>query len=240
MFKIVRPVIIVVENTPVVVSEIKEIVKSIKRGCFWEEFEITVDIFEILTDTTDKEPCFVNYKDVSYFPKIVDNKDIKTVDINHLFDYLCKFEFLNKSHLYVQPIVLFALDGSVDYSFCEEKLVKFRESYIYSDSLRPVTFSGFEVREERHERVINAFLNKGGKNEAEPDTFLAFSPYSAFTYAFWLMGTFPKGETDIIIEPPFPTDIVIRNGEIFREKTKSPLKIARWKKELQEYNRFCR
>ena len=70
-----------VENTSVVVSDIKKIVASINKGCFWEEFEITVDFFEILTDTTDKEPCFVNYKDVSYFPKIVDNKDIKTVDI---------------------------------------------------------------------------------------------------------------------------------------------------------------
>lgn len=238
MFKRVRPVIIVVENTPIVVSDIKQIIESINKGCFWEEFEIAVDVFNILTDTPNKEPCFVNYKDVSYFPKIVDSKELKIVDLNPLFDYLCKFEFLNKSHLYVQPIVLFAMDGSVDYSFDEERFEKFRKSYIYSDSLRPVTFSGLEFREKRHIRVINALLNKGGKNETEPDTFLAFAPYSAFTYAFWLMETFPKGETDVIIEPPFPTDVVIRNGEILREKTKSPNKIAKWKKEMREYHQY--
>ena len=145
MFKRIRPVIIVVENTPGIVSDVQKIFESISKGYFWEDFEITVNVFEILTDTPCKEPCFVNYKDVLYSPQIVDSKDINTVDLNPLFDYLCKFDFLNKRHKYVQPIVLFAMDGSVNYRFDDEKLCKFRKSYIYSDSLRPLSFRSFKL-----------------------------------------------------------------------------------------------
>lgn len=126
MFKRVRPVIIAVENTTEVVPKIREIIEDINDGEFWEDFEITVDIFEILTDTVDKEPCFVNYKDVSYFPRVVENKDKKIVDLNPLLVYLQKFEFLRKKHLYVQPVVLFALDGTNEYSFDTEKLCDFK------------------------------------------------------------------------------------------------------------------
>ena len=106
MINRIRPVIIVVENTPMVVSAVKKIFESINKGYFWEDFEISVDVFEILTDTPNKKPCFMNYKDASYSPKIVDSKNINTVDLNPLFDYLCKFEFLNKSHIYVMTFLL--------------------------------------------------------------------------------------------------------------------------------------
>lgn len=236
VFERVRPVIIVVENTPGVVSDVKKIFESINKGYFWEDFEITVDVFEILTDVANKEPCFVNYKDVSYFPKIVDSKDFKTVDLNPLFDYLCKFEFLNKNHIYVQPIVLFALDGSVNYSFDDENLCNFKKSYIYSDSLRPLSFRHFDRIGDKHRQTIDALMNKG--KAARP--FLAFAAYTCLTYAFWLIETMPKGETDVIVPPSFPTDVIIKNGEICRRRTKSIKKIARWKNEIQEYNRRYR
>lgn len=234
MINRIRPVIIVVENTPMVVSAVKKIFESINKGYFWEDFEITVDVFEILTDTPNKEPCFVNYKDASYFPKIVDSKDINTVDLNPLFDYLCKFEFLNKSHVYVQPIVLFAMDGSANYRFDEAKLCKFKKSYIYSDSLRPLSFMHYDRTRDKHRQTVNALMNKG--KAAEP--FLSFAAYTCFTYAFWLMETMPKGYTDVIVRPAFPTDVYIKNGRICRRKTTSIKKIARWMDEMQEYYRY--
>ena len=234
MFKRIRPVIIVIENTPEVVSDVQKIIESINEGYFWEDFEITVDVFEILTGTPSKEPCFRNYKDVSYSPQIVDSKDIKTVDLNPLFDYLCKFDFLSNSHKYVQPIVLFAMDGSANYRFDDEKLCEFRRSYIYSDSLRPLSFRCFDRTDDKHRRTIDALMNKGKSSR----TFLAFAAYTCLTCAFWLMETMPKGHTDVIVRPAFPTDVFIENGKICSRKTRSIKKMAKWLNEMREYYRY--
>lgn len=237
MFKRVRPVIIAVENSADMVQDVKRIVEYINAGRFWEDFEITVNIFEILTDTANKEPCFVNYKDVSYFPKVVDNKDKKAVDLNPLLEYLHKFEFLSKRHLYVQPIVLFAMDGSNEYSFDEEKLCNFRTSYIYSSSLRALNFKHLNWRHGNHEKVINTLLNEG----EEAESFLYYHLSACFEYAFWLMEeTFPNVETDVIVSPRFPKDTIVVNGKIVRVNSKSPRKIARWQKEMKEFNRRYR
>lgn len=233
MIKRVRPVIIAVENTTKVVPIIKEIVEDIREGKFWEDYKISVDIFEILTDTSNKEPSFTRFQDVSYSPRIVNNTEAESVDLTPLFDYLCKFEFLRKKRLYVQPIVLIALDGSKGYSFSEKGLNQFRKSFIYSSSLRVLNFVDFSWMGNKHDTIIDVLANEGEGN----DEFLYCHLYASFECAFWLMEeTFPKVKTDVIVEPPFPKDTIIVNGEIVRVMSKSLRKIARWRKEMKEFN----
>lgn len=234
MIKRVRPVIIVVENTADVVRDVKKIIEGVNKGHYWEDYEIIVDIFQILTDDANKEPDFTYYKDVQFVPNIKSNNEQKTVDLNPLFEYLLRFEFLNNRSKFVQPIVLFAMDGSNNYSFDKEKYLRFKKSYIYSDSLRPLSFYCFGWIDRGHEQIIKALLNKG----EEAEVFLSLAPYSSLTYAFWLMETMPKGETDVITRPEFPTDVVIKNGKICRVKTKSPKKVSKWLKELRKYMRY--
>lgn len=235
MFKRVRPVIIVIENTKDVVFFGEDIFKNINKGYFGEDYEIIVDTFQLLTDGANKEPNFVYYKDFQMFPT-VETITEKKVDLDSLFEYLLKFEFLNDKKKYVQPIVLFALDGSNEYIFDEDRYLMFTHSYIYTDSMRPVHLENDPyLKCKRNKQVVDYLSNK---DSDEKKTFLALGTYNALSYAFWLMETMPEGETDVIVRPPFPKDIVIKKGKICRVRTKSPKKIAKWKKELRYYRRF--
>lgn len=105
------------------------------------------------------------------------------------------------------------------------------------NSLRTLNFKHLSWIHGKHEKVIDALLNEG--EEAEP--FLYFHLSACFEYAFWLMEeTFPKVETDVIVSPRFPKDTIIEDGKIVRVMSKSPRKIARWQKEMKEFNRSYR
>lgn len=235
MAKKVRPVIIVIENTKDVVFFGEGIFKNINKGYFGEDYEIIVDTFQILTDGANKEPTFDFYKDFQMIPTI-ENITEKKVDLNSMFEYLLKFEFLNDHRKYAQPIVLFALDGSREYIFDDDKYRMFTRSYIYTDSMRPVHLENDPfLKNEKNKQVVDYLSNR---DSDEKGTFLALGTYNALSYAFWLMETMPEGESDVIVRPPFPTDVIIKKGKICRVKTKSAKKIAKWKEELRYYRRF--
>lgn len=160
MPKKVRPVIIVIENTKDVVFFSEDIFKNINKGYFGEDYEIIVDVFQLLTDGANKEPTFVYYKDFRMFPTI-ENITEKKIDLDPLFEYLLKLEFLNDNTKYVQPIVLFALDGSDEYIWNEKKYRMFTRSYIYTDSLRPVHLENDPfLNHERNKHIVDCLSNK--------------------------------------------------------------------------------
>ena len=232
MPKRVRPVILVVENTADVISETKKIFKNITKGYFGEDYKIVVDTFQLFEDNANKSPNFVYYRNFQFAPTNKDLKGQKEVDLNPVFECLLKFEFLNDKRKYVQPIVLIALDGSHEYIFDDEKYLKFRNTYIHSDSLRVLTFYDMSWIDGAHEHVVKCLSNN---DEEVADTFLALGPYNGLTTAFWIMETYPKCESCIVDPPRYPTDTIIKNGTISKRKTKSLKKIFGWIKEWIEY-----
>lgn len=242
MFKRIRPVIIVVENSTEkwVQKEIEEYIDHItdwiNRKVYMgsENRGLVADIFQLPTNTTEHLPNVVKNDELRYIKEDIYETEDNKVCLDPLFDYLCKLEFLNNKFKYVQPIVIFAMEGSREYVFDKRKFISFKRSYIYSNALRAVVYGGKPIgyRREPTKDTIEVLKSLANKNQdVSWDEFYFQNPHMALIQAFMWMEYVDCGPTDVV-NNYFPEDCVIRNGIIRWVKTKSIKKIWKWLKDI--------
>lgn len=242
MAKRVRPVIIVVENsTEKWVQE--EIEKDIEHITDWVNRKIymgsrnrglVADIFQFPSNKADRPPNVVVNNELRYTKEEIHNTEDNKVCLDPLLDYLCKLDFLNNRFKYVQPIVIFAMEGSREYVFDKRKFRNFKRSYIYSNALRAVVYGGKPIgyRREPTKDTIEVLKSLANKNQdVSWDEFCFQDPHMALIQAFMWMEDVDSGPTDVV-NNYFPEDCVIRNGKIRWVKTKSLKRIWGWLKDV--------
>lgn len=241
MFKRIRPVIIVVENSKnsKINNEIQYqlgcIIESINNKYFSasKKRNLIVDILQIPSKSDDVNPNFVKYNKLSYNEEENTDNTRETVDLNPLFDYLLKMEWLANKFKYAQPIVLFVMDGESEYSYDESLFNQFKKSYIFNCALRPVTYQG---KPKSSNIEVLKFLTNQNSYAWE---FSYLTPYSALSLAFQIMENESGAESDVI-DNHYPMDCKIINGEICWIKTRSLQRIFKWLRKEIRYWLFDR
>lgn len=233
MFKRARPVIIVVENSTDKWVQ-KEIEENIERITDWinrkvfmgsENRGLVADIFQLPSNTTKRMASVVKNDELRYIKEEIHETVDNKVCLDPLFDYLCKLEFLNNRSKYVQPIVIFAMEGSREYVYNERKFIQFRRSYIYTNAFRVVTIGYKRNLARDNIEILQSLANKN--KDISWRQFYFQDPHMALIQAFIMMEDVDGGPS-CIEDHYFPEDCVIRNGKICWVKTKSIKKIIDW------------
>ena len=243
MFERIRPVIVVVENSTETLVQ-KEIDENISHITDWINRKtfmgsnnrgLVADIFQFPSSKVSYLPNIVKHSDLKYIKEEICDKKEKKVCLDPLFDYLVNLEFLNNKFKYVQPIVIFAMEGSKDYIYDERKFLQFRKSYIYSNALRIATYGGkpLESRCEPTKENIEILKLLTNKNkDVSWEEFRFLDPHTVLIQAFIMMENV-DGDSGCIEDHHFPKDCVIKNGKICWVKTKSIKRILKWLKQIK-------